>query len=73
MESVRGHGAQHAAGELISCPFCLAVWTGTALAGGMVFAPRATRLVCTVLTAVAASDALQLAYDGGKQALHNDG
>lgn len=73
MESVRGQGAQHAAGELISCPFCLAVWTGTALTAGMVFAPRATRLVCTVLTAVTASDALQLAYDGGKQALHATG
>lgn len=73
MESVRGQGAQHAAGELISCPFCLAVWTSTALTAGMVFTPRATRLVCTVLTAVAASDALQIAYDGGKQALHKSG
>lgn len=73
MESARGQGAQHAAGELISCPFCLAVWTGTALTAGMVFAPRATRLGCTVLTAVTASDALQLAYDGGKQALHTTG
>jgi Protein of unknown function (DUF1360) len=73
METVRGRGAQHAAGELVSCPFCLSVWTGTALTAGMVFAPRATRLVCTVLTAVAASDALQIAYDGGKQALHEGG
>jgi hypothetical protein len=70
MESVRGQGAQHAAGELVSCPFCLAVWTSTALTAAMVFTPRATRLVCTILTAVAASDALQIAYDGGKQALH---
>jgi hypothetical protein len=73
MESVRGHGAQHAAGELVSCPFCLAVWVSTALTAGMVFTPRATRLVCTVLTSVAASDALQIAYDGGKQALHQAG
>jgi hypothetical protein len=66
-ESVRGHGAQHAVGELISCPFCLAVWVGTGLAAGMVFVPRGTRLVCTILTAVAGSDFLQLAYDGSKQ------
>jgi hypothetical protein len=45
----------------------------TALTAGMVFTPRATRLVCTVLTSVAASDALQIAYDGGKQALHQAG
>ncbi|HEX2176443.1 MAG TPA: DUF1360 domain-containing protein [Nocardioidaceae bacterium] len=73
MESVRGHGVQHAAGELISCPFCLAVWTSTALTAGMVFAPRGTRLVCTVLSAVAASDALQIGYDGSKQLLHSAG
>lgn len=72
-ESVRGRGAQHAAGELITCPFCLAVWTSTGLTAGMIFAPRVTRLVCTVLTAVAVSDSLQLGYDGGKQLLHRGG
>jgi len=39
MESVRGHGPQHAVGELISCPFCLGLWTATALTAGMVYAP----------------------------------
>ncbi|WP_199430526.1 DUF1360 domain-containing protein [Qaidamihabitans albus] len=68
-ESVRGHGAQHALGEMLTCPFCLSVWTATALGTGFVTAPRATRLVSTVLTAVAASDMLQLGYDGGKQLL----
>lgn len=66
-ESVRGKGAQHAVGELLTCPFCLAVWTSSALSAGMVFAPRATRLVCTVLTAVTASDTLQIAYDAAKE------
>jgi hypothetical protein len=68
-ESVPGHGARHAAGELLSCPFCLAVWVATGLTAGMVFAPRLTRVAATVLTAVAASDTLQLGYDGAKQAL----
>jgi hypothetical protein len=68
-ESVRGHGVQHAVGELLTCPFCLAVWMSSTFAAGMVLAPRATRLVMTVLTAVAASDTLQLGYDGGKQLL----
>lgn len=66
-ESVRGRGAQHAVGELITCPFCLAVWMGSALTTGMAFAPRATRFVCTVLTAVTASDTLQILYDSAKQ------
>ena len=66
-ESVRGHGVRHAVGELISCPFCLAVWIATALTGGMVLAPRLTRAACVVMTAVAAADTLQLGYDAAKQ------
>jgi hypothetical protein len=66
-ESVRGNGTRHAVGELLTCPFCLAVWVASGLTAGMVFAPRATRLVLTMLTAVAASDTIQLAYDGMKQ------
>ena len=64
MEQVRDEGsdARHAIGELLSCPFCLAVWVATALTGGLVLAPRLTRLVATALTAVAASDFLQMAY-----------
>lgn len=53
---------RHAVGEMLSCPFCLAVWVATGLTAGLVLAPRLTRLVSTALTAVAASDFLQLAY-----------
>lgn len=60
-------GVRHAVGELISCPFCLAVWVGTGLTSGMVFAPRLTRLVATAFTAIAASDFLQLGYDAMKR------
>jgi hypothetical protein len=64
MEQVRDSGSstRHAIGELLSCPFCLAVWVATGLTGGLVLAPRLTRLVATALTAVAASDFLQMAY-----------
>jgi hypothetical protein len=63
-ESVRSdHPAQHAIGELLTCPFCAGVWIASALTAGLVFAPRQTRFVSAVLTAVAASDALNLAYD----------
>lgn len=68
MESVRGHGVQHAAGELITCPFCLSVWVATGLTAGLVFTPRLTRLVCATLTALAVNDGLQLAYDNAKDA-----
>jgi hypothetical protein len=70
MEQVRdqGSGTRHAIGELLSCPFCLAVWVATGLTGGLVLAPRTTRLVATALTAVAASDFLQMAYAVAQQA-----
>ena len=70
MEQVRdeGSGTRHAIGELVSCPFCLAVWVATGLTGGLVLAPRLTRLVSTALTAVAASDFLQMAYAVAHQA-----
>ena len=57
---------RHALGELVSCPFCLAVWVATGLTAGLVLVPRFTRLVATTFTAVAASDFLQLAYTAGK-------
>lgn len=65
-ESVRGHGARHAVGELMTCPFCLSVWVASGLAAGLVIAPRPTRLVLSTLTAIAGSDALQLVYDRAK-------
>jgi hypothetical protein len=53
---------QHSVGELISCPMCLAQWIATAFGAGLVFAPRQTRLVMAVLSAVAGSDFLQYVY-----------
>jgi hypothetical protein len=65
-ESMRGHGARHAIGEMISCPFCLAMWIATGLVGGLALAPRLTRTVELIMSAVAVSDALQLVYDAAK-------
>jgi hypothetical protein len=69
-EEVRDQGSslRHSIGELVSCPFCLAVWVATGLTGGLVFAPRLTRLAATVFTATAASDFLQMAYSLAKEA-----
>lgn len=69
-EEVRDQGSalRHSIGELVSCPFCLAVWVATGLTGGLVLAPRLTRLAATALTATAASDFLQMAYSIAKEA-----
>jgi len=58
-EEVRDQGSavRHSIGELITCPFCLAVWVATGLTGGLVLAPRLTRLAATAMTATAMSDA----------------
>ncbi|MEV6811036.1 DUF1360 domain-containing protein [Micromonospora sp. NPDC051296] len=75
MEQVRDSGSQarHAIGELLSCPFCLAVWVATGFTGALVLAPRLTRLVATALTAVAASDFLQMAYAMAQQGAEGHG
>ena len=59
-EEVRGEGAQKAVGELVTCPFCLGQWIGTTLTVGMLLAPRATRQVTGLFSALAAADALHL-------------
>jgi hypothetical protein len=63
-EEVREHGGvKHAVGELLTCPFCLAQWVGTAFVFGYVAAPKATRLAALTMTMVAGSDVLQFVYD----------
>jgi hypothetical protein len=63
-EEVRAHGGiKHAIGELVTCPFCLAQWTATALVFGYATAPRATRLAALTMTMVALADAGQFGYD----------
>jgi hypothetical protein len=66
-ESPRGTGAQHALGELLTCPFCTAVWVASGLGAGLVFAPRLTRFGMGVATAIAGADFLHLGYDAAKR------
>src|ERR1051325_10703851 len=61
-EEPRGRGIQRGIGHLISCPFCMAPWCATALAFGVLFAPRMARFFAGILASVAASDFLQRAY-----------
>jgi hypothetical protein len=74
-EEVREHGdVKHAVGELLTCPFCLAQWVGTAFVFGYATAPRATRLAALTMTTVAGADVLQFVYDAIQNgALHGDG
>jgi hypothetical protein len=67
-EEVRGEGLRHSAGELLTCPFCIAQWVATGLTAGLVLAPRATRLVTATFSAVAAADFLQYFYSTAQQA-----
>jgi hypothetical protein len=60
-EGVRGHGTRHAVGELLTCPFCVSQWIGTGFLVGLVVAPRATRLVTSLYSALALADLLQFA------------
>lgn len=66
-EQVRGGGLRRAVGELVTCPFCLGLWVATGLGFGLVWAPRATRLVGMVAAAKAAADFLQLLYAWSEQ------
>ncbi|MGH8888639.1 MAG: DUF1360 domain-containing protein [Acidothermaceae bacterium] len=61
-EDVRAEGVGKSIGELLTCPFCLAQWIATGFGFGLVLAPRATRLVASIMAARAASDYLQFAY-----------
>lgn len=61
-EEVRGHGARHAVGELLTCPFCLSPWVATGLVGGLTVAPHLTRQLTAVFGAVTVADLLQLGY-----------
>lgn len=60
----KGDSVRHAVGELVTCPFCLAQWVAGALVGSQLLAPRFTRNVTSVLTAVAGADVLHFLYAG---------
>lgn len=61
-EKAKGTGLRRSIGELLTCPYCLSVWIATAFAAGLMVAPRATRAVASVFSAVFGADLLQLAY-----------
>jgi hypothetical protein len=61
-ESSRGTGVQKAIGELLICPYCLGLWVVAAFSVGLLFAPRVTRFVASLFSALTISDFFQIAY-----------
>lgn len=63
----QGRGLRRVIGELLVCPFCISQWIATAFAAGLLFAPRTTRWIAGVFTAVGLSDFLQFAYKAAER------
>jgi Protein of unknown function (DUF1360) len=66
-ERSRGTGARRAVGELLICPYCLDLWVVSGFALGLLFAPRLTRFMAAVFTALTLSDFLQIAYKAAEE------
>ena len=66
-ERSRGSGARKAIGELLICPYCLGLWVVAAFALGLVFAPRLTRFLAAIFSALTISDFLQIAYKAAEE------
>lgn len=61
-EEPRGGGLRRSIGELLACPLCTGTWVSGAFVTGLVYAPRFTRSVTGVFSALAVSDFLHLAF-----------
>ncbi|MGN6276283.1 MAG: DUF1360 domain-containing protein [Solirubrobacterales bacterium] len=66
-ERSRGTGVRKAIGELLICPFCLGLWVVAAFSVGLLFAPRVTRFVASLFTALTISDFFQIAYKAAEE------
>ena len=70
-------GFRRALGELISCPICNGTWIAAGLVYGLCLAPKYTRTLMTVMSAVGAVEILQGVFEGvqwkGELARHQAG
>lgn len=58
----RGRGFQRALGQLLTCPYCLAPWIAGSFLMALLYAPRQTRYLASLLNVVALSDFLNQRY-----------
>ena len=68
-ETARGRGLRRAVGELLVCPYCIGLWVSAGFTAGLLVAPRFTRWVAAVLSALFGADVLQIAYKKAEDAL----
>jgi hypothetical protein len=61
-ESPRKYGLRGALGQLLLCPECTGMWVAAGMTAGLLAAPRPTRVACSTLSVLAASDFLQAAH-----------
>jgi len=66
-ERARGSGPRKAIGELLICPYCLDMWVVTAFSVGLIFAPRLTRFIASLFSALTISDFFQIAYKAAEE------
>jgi hypothetical protein len=66
-ESSRGTGARKAIGELLICPYCLGLWVVAGFSVGLLFAPRVTRFIASLFSALTISDFFQIAYKAAEE------
>jgi Protein of unknown function (DUF1360) len=66
-ESSRGTGLRKAVGELLVCPYCIGLWVVAGFSVGLLFAPRLTRFVAALFSALTISDFLQIAYKAAEE------
>jgi Protein of unknown function (DUF1360) len=66
-ERSRGEGARRVIGELLTCPFCLSLWIVAAFSLGLLFAPRLSRFLAAVFSALGIADFLQVAYKAAEK------
>ncbi len=66
-ERSRGTGLRKAIGELLICPYCLGLWVVAAFSLGLLFAPRLTRFLASLFSALTISDFFQIAYKAAEE------
>jgi len=66
-ERARGTGLRKAVGELLICPYCLDMWVVAAFSIGLLFAPRLTRFIASLFSALTISDFFQIAYKAAEE------
>jgi hypothetical protein len=55
-------GVERVLGELVTCPYCVSLWTASGLSYALVLYPRQTRVVATIFGAQAVADFLNAAF-----------